>query len=56
MKVEDIEECSALTMTDSKFEKLMVQFLLDEPFFASIVINLKKVKTFSEEIFWFNEA
>ena len=47
MKVEDIEEFTAMSMTDSKFEKLMVKFLLDEPFFASIVINLKKIKTFS---------
>ena len=47
MKVEDIKESKKLSITDSKFEKLMVKFLLDEPFFASIVINLKKIKTFS---------
>ena len=47
MKVEDIKELEAVTLSDEKFNKLMVQFLLDEPFFASIVINLKKVKTLS---------
>tara|TARA_B100000700_G_C14962820_1_gene817388 strand:+ start:118 stop:1389 length:1272 start_codon:yes stop_codon:yes gene_type:complete len=45
MKVEDIVEFEKQTMTDKKFDKLMVEFLLDEPFFASIVMNLKKIKT-----------
>ena len=47
MKVEEIIEHSGVTITDAKFDKLMVQFLLDEPFFASIVMNLKKIKTYS---------
>ena len=47
MKVENIKEYQRETITDDKFKKLMVAFLLDEPFFASIVINLKKVKTYS---------
>ena len=45
MNVNDIVEIEEKTITDAKFEKLMVEFLLDEPFFASIVMHLKKVKT-----------
>ena len=41
----EIVEIESKTITDSKFDKLMIDFLLDEPFFASIVMNLKKVKT-----------
>ena len=47
MKIEDIDTIENVTISDQKFNKLMVQFLLDEPFFASIVINLKKIKTLS---------
>ena len=42
MELVEIEE---KTITDKKFDKLMIEFLLDEPFFASIVMNLKKIKT-----------
>ena len=45
MKVEDITTLDVATISDKRFERLLVKFLLDEPFFASIVINLKKVKT-----------
>ncbi len=45
MKSEDIVPFEEQTMTDAKFKKLMVEFLLEEPFFATIVMNLKKVKT-----------
>jgi len=41
----EIKEIKEATLTDQKFDKLMIDFLLDEPFFASIVMNLKKVKT-----------
>ena len=41
----EIKELKEATLTDRKFDKLMIDFLLDEPFFASIVMNLKKVKT-----------
>lgn len=41
----EITEIKEATLTDRKFDKLMIDFLLDEPFFASIVMNLKKVKT-----------
>ena len=47
MTTKIIEEIENKTMTDRKFERLMVEFLLDEPFFSSIVMNLKKVKTVS---------
>ena len=42
----EIKEFTGQTLTDRKFDKLMVDFLLDEPFFASIVMNLKKIKTY----------
>ena len=42
----EIKEYVGETLTDRKFDKLMVAFLLDEPFFASIIMNLKKVKTY----------
>jgi len=42
----EIKEYNGQTLTDRKFDKLMVDFLLDEPFFASIVMNLKKIKTY----------
>jgi len=42
----EIKEFTGQTLTDSKFDKLMVDFLLDEPFFASIIMNLKKIKTY----------
>ena len=45
MKVEDIIDLKKATVSDKKFERLLVKFLLDEPFFSSIVINLNKVKT-----------
>ena len=41
----EIVELEKSTITDKKFDKLMIEFLLDEPFFASIVMNLRKVKT-----------
>jgi len=45
VKVEDIIKLEAQTISDKKFEKLLVKFLLDEPFFSSIVITLNKIKT-----------
>jgi len=42
----EIKEFTEQTLTDKKFDKLMVDFLLDEPFFASIIMNLKKIKTY----------
>ena len=45
MKVEDIVTLDQQTVSDKKFEKLLVKFLLDEPFFSSIVITLNKIKT-----------
>ena len=42
----EIKEYEGQTLTDEKFNKLMVDFLLDEPFFASIIMNLKKIKTY----------
>ena len=44
MSIIEIEKSEAL-ITSKKFEKLMVEFLLDEPFFAAIIMNLKKVMT-----------
>jgi len=45
MNVNEIEKLEIPTMTDKRFERLLVKFLLDEPFFASIIINLQKIKT-----------
>lgn len=41
----EIKELKEMTLTDKKFDSLMIDFLLDEPFFASIIMHLKKVKT-----------
>ena len=45
MNVKDIDPLELPTISDKRFERLLVKFLLDEPFFASIIINLQKVKT-----------
>lgn len=40
-----IDDKSLGEVTKNKFGKLMVKFLLDEPFFSSIVSHIRKVKT-----------
>ena len=42
MENENIETIEA--MTEARFNNLLIKFLLDEPFFSSIVRHMRKIK------------
>jgi len=44
--IEDAD-AQAPTITEARFNKILIKFLLNEPFFSSIVRNLRKEKTYS---------